>query len=119
MQEDQILKIIKGLKNSSATGVDYIDTRTIKLIAELITPVLTYIINLSIQSSTFPTIWKWAKVIPLILKSVSTAANPIQGHGEGGVHPANGVPGAQQIDTSKPTWLQSWSQHNNSSSTVI
>ena len=73
VQEDQILKIIKGLKNSSATGVDYIDTRTIKLIAELITPVLTYIINLSIQSSTFPTIWKWAKVIPL-LKSMSADA---------------------------------------------
>ena len=73
VQEDQVLKIIKGLKNSSATGVDYIDTRTVKLIAEIIAPVLTYIINLSIQSSTFPAIWKWAKVIPL-LKSMSSDA---------------------------------------------
>ena len=73
VKEHQVIKIIKGLKNSSATGVDYIDTRTIKLIAEIIAPVLTFIINLSIQSSTFPTIWKWAKVIPL-LKSMSADA---------------------------------------------
>ena len=66
VQEDQVLKIIKSLKNSSATGVDYVDTRTIKLVAELIAPVLTFIINLSIQTSVFPTIWKWAKVIPLL-----------------------------------------------------
>ena len=67
VQEDQVLKIIKGRKNSSATGVDYVDTRTIKLVAEPIAPVLTYIINLS---SIFPSIWKWAKVIPL-LKAMS------------------------------------------------
>ena len=73
VKEHQVIKIIKGLKNSSATGVDYINTRTIKLIAEIIAPVLTFIINLSIQSSTFPTIWKWAKVIPL-LKSMSADA---------------------------------------------
>ena len=73
VQESQVLKIIMSLKNSSASGVDYIDTKTIKLIAELITPVLTHIINLSISSSTFPAIWKWAKVIPL-LKSMSSDA---------------------------------------------
>ena len=65
-----VFKIIKGLKNSTATGVDYIDTRTLKLIAEHIAPVLTHIINLSIESATFPNIWKWAKVVPL-LKSMS------------------------------------------------
>ena len=69
--QDQVLKIIYSLKNSSATGVDYIDTRTIKLAAELICPVVTHIINLSIQTSIFPGIWKWAKVIPL-LKSMQS-----------------------------------------------
>ena len=66
-----VLKIIRSLKNSSATGVDYIDTRSVKLVAELIAPALTHIINLSIQTSTFPHIWKYAKVIPL-LKSFSS-----------------------------------------------
>ena len=66
-----VLKIISSLKNSSATGVDYIDTRSVKLAAELIAPALTHIINLSIRSSTFPKIWKYAKVIPL-LKSLTS-----------------------------------------------
>ena len=66
----EVLKAIRSLKNSTATGVDYIDTRTLKLVAEDVAPGLTHIINLSIESSTFPSIWKWAKVIPL-LKSVS------------------------------------------------
>ena len=65
-----VLKLIKGLKNSSATGVDYIDTRTVKLAADLIAPALTHIINLSIRTSTFPEIWKYAKVIPLLKSSV-------------------------------------------------
>ena len=61
-----VIKIIKGLKNSSATGVDYIDTRTVKLGAELLAPAITHIINLSITTSTFPSLWKWHKVIPLL-----------------------------------------------------
>ena len=73
VKEEDVLKIIKDLKNSSATGVDCIDTRTIKLIADLIAPVLTHVINLSIKSSIFPSIWKWAKVVSL-LKSTSADA---------------------------------------------
>ena len=57
---------LKDLKNSPSTGVDYIDTKTIKLVADIITPALTHIINLSIQTSTFPAIWNWAKVIVII-----------------------------------------------------
>ena len=52
----EVMKIIKGLKNSSATGVDFIDTRTVKLGAELLAPAITHIINLSINTSTFPRI---------------------------------------------------------------
>ena len=32
---EEVLKFIQGLKNSSATGTDFIDTRTIKLAANL------------------------------------------------------------------------------------
>ena len=74
VSEADVLKVIKSLKNSSATGVDYIDTRTVKLASEILTPALTHIINLSIATSTFPKIWKFAKVIPL-LKSFS--ADPL------------------------------------------
>ena len=68
--------MVDSVKNLSATRVDYIDTRTVKLIAEQIAPVLTYIINLSIQSSSFPTIWKWAKVIPLLKSTTADAILP-------------------------------------------
>jgi hypothetical protein len=63
---EDVLKLIKGLKNSSATGVDFIDTRTIKLGAEILAPAIQHIINLSISSSTFPDLWKWHKVVPLL-----------------------------------------------------
>ena len=53
VKEEDVLKIIKDLKNSSATGVDCIDTRTIKLIADLIAPVLTHVVE-----SMFIEIWK-------------------------------------------------------------
>ena len=70
VSESEVMKFIKGLKNSSATGVDYIDTRTVKLAADLIALALTHIINLSIRTSTFPDIWKYAKVIPLLKSPV-------------------------------------------------
>ena len=63
---EEVLKMIKGLKNSTATGVDYIDTRTVKLGAEILAPAIQHIINLSISSSTFPDLWKWHKVAPLL-----------------------------------------------------
>ena len=62
MTLEEVLKMIKGLKNSTATGVDYIDTRTVKLGAEILAPAIQHIINLSISSSTFPDLWKWHKV---------------------------------------------------------
>ena len=75
MVED-VIKIIKSLKNSSATGVDYIDTRTVKIAAEIIAPALTHIINLSIQTSTFPNIWKYAKVVPLLKSFIADPVLP-------------------------------------------
>ena len=67
----EIKKIISKLKNSKSTGVDDIDTRTIKLIATDILPALTHIVNLSIAQSEFPSMWKLAKVIPLLKKGDS------------------------------------------------
>ena len=46
------------------------DTRTVKIGAELLAPAIAHIINLSIRTSTFPNIWKWHKVVPL-LKAMS------------------------------------------------
>ena len=56
VEVDQVLKLIQKLKNSSSTGLDYIDTIIIKSAAKNIAPPLTHIINLSVRSSTFPSL---------------------------------------------------------------
>ena len=65
---DQVMDIIKHLKNSKSTGMDTIDTYIIKLVAPDILPAITHIVNLSIRDSSFPQSWKQAKVIPLLKK---------------------------------------------------
>ena len=62
---DQVEKIISSLKNSKASGIDMIDTYILKLIKDDITPAVCHIVNISIQTSKFPTKWKIAKIIPL------------------------------------------------------
>ena len=63
---DIVYKIIGGLKNSKSTGLDNIDTNIVKLVRNEVTPSLSHIVNLSIQTSTFPELWKHAKVVPLL-----------------------------------------------------
>ena len=60
------MKLILSSKNSTATGVDHIDNRTLKLVAKEIAPAITKIINLSFRTSTFPKIYKQSKIIPLL-----------------------------------------------------
>ena len=62
---DQVDKIIAGLKNSKASGMDNLDTYILKLTRKNIVPSVCHILNLSIQSNKFPTKWKIAKVVPL------------------------------------------------------
>ena len=62
---EEVDKIIKGLKNSKASGVDNLDTYILKLNRKHIVPSVCHILNLSIQSKKFPTKWKIAKVVPL------------------------------------------------------
>ena len=65
VNEQDVMKIINSLNNSSSTGVDFIDTQTIKLVRKQILPAMTKIINLSIQTSVFPNIYKHSQIIPL------------------------------------------------------
>ena len=65
---DFIEQIIDSLRNSKSCGTDNIDTQTIKMIKHEIVPAVTHIVNLSIQTSTFPTAWKKSKVVPLFKK---------------------------------------------------
>ena len=65
---DDVLEIVKNLKNSKSTGLDNLDVWTLKLIIGDILPALTHVINLSLTSLVFPNVWKLAKIIPLLKK---------------------------------------------------
>ena len=56
--EKEVLEIITSLNNSSSTGVDFIDTKSIKLVKQEIGAAVTKMINLSIETSTFSAIYK-------------------------------------------------------------
>ena len=62
---EEIDKILRSLKNSKSSGLDWIDTHILKMSRSIILPALTKIVNLSIKTNTFPTSWKNAKIAPL------------------------------------------------------
>ena len=56
---------LSNLNVSKATGLDNIGSKILKISANIIAPSLVYIINKSIISGSFPSMWKEAKVKPL------------------------------------------------------
>ena len=62
---NKIVKILKNLKPSRSSGVDELDSFSIKLAADVIAPAVHHIVTLSIMQCRFPTAWKFAKVLPL------------------------------------------------------
>ena len=65
---DEVLEIVMRMRNSKSTGLDNIDTASIKLIISDVLPALTHVVNLSLSTLVFPSTWKQAKVIPLLKK---------------------------------------------------
>lgn len=62
--KEQVLNIINNI-SSNAIGHDNISITMIKLTLPVTLDIITYIINQSIKTHTFPDSWKIAKVIPL------------------------------------------------------
>ena len=65
---DFIFKELCSLNVSKSTGLDSIPARFLKDAAEIITGPITFIVNMSLRSGTFPNELKKAKVIPLYKK---------------------------------------------------
>ena len=63
--EDFVIDAIKRLKPNKATGLDKISARLLKDSGQIIAPTLTSLFNRSLQTETFPSIWKNATVVPL------------------------------------------------------
>ena len=62
---DFVDKEICSMSANKAIGLDDVSSRVLKLARPAIVDSLTYIINLSLSTGTFPSAWKEAKVIPL------------------------------------------------------
>ena len=62
---NEISKIISNLKNTSSTGIDNISTKTLKEINNIISPLLTILINECLDSGVFPDSLKNSKIIPI------------------------------------------------------
>ena len=73
---DEINRIIIELRNSKSCGLDNLDTFIIKLIRPHIIPAVTHLINTSISTQQFPTIYKSAKVVPLYKGKDSSETQP-------------------------------------------
>lgn len=65
---EEVIDVIKNLKDKPATGVDGISTRALKHACEKIAIPLAHLINQCFQQGHFPTIFKIASVLPIFKK---------------------------------------------------
>ena len=72
----ETLKMLSNLKHSHSFGRDELDPATIKLVAPILAPTFTHIINLSLGTSTFPMKWKISRIVPLLKSIESDKHNP-------------------------------------------
>jgi hypothetical protein len=66
--EEEVCDLLKNIDTSKATGSDGISPKLLHEAGQSIVPSLTKLINLSLQTSTVPSIWKLANVLPLFKK---------------------------------------------------
>ena len=65
-------KILKKRKGNRSSGIDYIDGYSLKLAAPLIEDILLHLVNLTIEKSEYPDLWKVNKVSPQFKKGDKT-----------------------------------------------
>ena len=63
--EDKVKELLSSLSNSRSTAIDELDNYSVKIAAPVIAGPLQHIITLSIMQHSFPSSWKYAKVLPL------------------------------------------------------
>ena len=63
--EKEVLDIVKKFKKSHAFGRDKLDAATIKIGRIHLSKPIAYIVNLTIENSTFPRKWKIARILPV------------------------------------------------------
>ena len=62
---EEVLKVLKVINVSKSSALHFISSFIIKEAFTILSPQVTYMMNLSIKTSSFPTAWKEALVIPI------------------------------------------------------
>ena len=75
ISEGGILKLLKGLDISKASGPDQIPNKILRELAIHLAPVLTSLFNQSLLSETLPSDWKPANVTPVFKKGNRSLAS--------------------------------------------
>ena len=58
VSKNKVCTLLKGLKNSKSTGIDQLDSFSVKLSADIIAGPVNHIVMLSLMQNKFPTDWK-------------------------------------------------------------
>ena len=72
ISKQTLRKILKKRKGNKSSGIDYIDGYSVKLAAPIIEDILLHLVNLTIDNSEYPTLWKINKVSPQFKKGDKT-----------------------------------------------
>lgn len=72
IKSTDVHKALKSLDINKSPGSDGVETIYLKMAADIISTPLTYLFNLSLDTSVIPEIWKSALVIPLLKGGDST-----------------------------------------------
>ena len=72
ISKQTLRKILKKRKGNKSSGINYIDGYSVKLAAPIIEDILLHLVNLTIDNSEYPTLWKINKVSPQFKKGDKT-----------------------------------------------
>ncbi|XP_057296299.1 uncharacterized protein LOC130625264 [Hydractinia symbiolongicarpus] len=72
---NETIKHLQSLKRKRSVGLDDVPSWLLKDCMEVIASPLTYIINMSFETSTFPSDWKRTKVLPLFKSGAKSSVN--------------------------------------------
>ena len=72
LSKQNLRKLLKKRKGNRSSGIDFIDGYSIKLAAPLIEDILIHLVNLTIEQSIYPKLWKMNKVSPQFKKGDKT-----------------------------------------------
>ena len=65
VKPDEVMTQIRELRSDCSTGIDQIPAKFIKPVASYLASPLAHIINLCIETSSFPNVWKTARISPI------------------------------------------------------